>query len=362
MSYFYVACTVLLTVYGQLVIKWQVLAAGPLPRLRAGAPAVRGAVQRAGDDAQGDRTRAGRGRHRDRGPGLRLCLRCGAGWSGGSWRCPQCGSEPATLAGFPAFAPELARAEAGYDPANFAALAELESRNFWFRARNRLIVWALGRYFPGARRFLEAGCGTGYVLSGVAAAFPALEMTGSEVAAEGLGYAARRTPGARFMQMDARHIPFREEFDVAGAFDVIEHIEDDRAVLRALHGAIVAGGGLLITVPQHPLLWSEYDVRARHVRRYRAADLRAKVVEAGFEIVKMTSFVTLLLPLMIASRFMQRAPGADYDPLAELRIAPWLNWTLEQALDFERLLIRAGINFPVGGSLLVVARRPRTGE
>lgn len=31
MSYFYVACTVLLTVYGQLVIKWQVLAAGPLP-------------------------------------------------------------------------------------------------------------------------------------------------------------------------------------------------------------------------------------------------------------------------------------------------------------------------------------------
>ncbi len=273
------------------------------------------------------------------------------------WHCPQCGFEPEALAGFPAFAPELARAEAGYDPANFAALAELEARNFWFRARNRLIAWALGRHFPGARRFLEVGCGTGYVLSGVAAAFPALDMTGSEVASEGLGYAARRVPGARLIQMDARRIPFREEFDCAGAFDVIEHIEDDRAVLRALREALVPGGGLLLTVPQHPFLWSEYDARARHVRRYRAAELRDKMLEAGLEVVKMTSFVTLLLPFMFASRYLQRAPGADYDPLAELKIAPWLNWTLERALDAERALIRAGLPLPAGGSLLVVARR-----
>jgi SAM-dependent methyltransferase len=266
------------------------------------------------------------------------------------------------MAGFPAFAPELAHAEAGYDSAHFSALAELESRNFWFRARNRILVWALGRYFPGARRFLEVGCGTGFVLSGITAAFPALEIAGSEVAAEGLGFAARRVPAARLIQMDALRIPFREEFDVAGAFDVIEHIEDDRAVLHALRDALVPGGGLMLTVPQHPFLWSEYDMRARHLRRYRAADLRARVVEAGFEIVKMTSFVTLLLPLMAVSRFTQQKIRAGYDPLAELRIAPWLNWTLEQALGLERLLIRAGISLPVGGSLLVVARRPRTGE
>ncbi len=273
------------------------------------------------------------------------------------WRCPQCGFEPPRIGGFPAFAPELAQGASGYDPAHFAELARLEAGNFWFRARNRLLAWALQRYFPGARSFLEIGCGTGFVLSGLATAFRGLEATGSEVAAEGLAFAARRAPDAQLIQMDARQIPFREEFDVAGAFDVVEHIEDDRAVLRALHGAIVPGGGLMITVPQHPSLWSEYDVRARHVRRYRAADLRAKVMEAGFEIVKMTSFVTLLMPLMFASRLARRAPDRNYDPLSELRIAPWLNWTLEQVLDLERLLIRAGLNLPVGGSLLVVARR-----
>jgi SAM-dependent methyltransferase len=286
-----------------------------------------------------------------------LCLRCGTGFASDRWLCPQCGFEPPILAGFPAFAPELAHAEEGYDPAHFSALAELEARNFWFCSRNRLIVWALGRYFPGARRFLEVGCGTGFVLSGVTAACPGLEATGSEVAVEGLGFAARRIPAARLIQMDARRIPFRGEFDVAGVFDVIEHIEDDRAVLRALHGALAPGGGLLLTVPQHPALWSEFDVRSRHVRRYQAAELRDKVMEAGFDIVRMTSFVTLLLPLMAASRFARRSPAANYDPLDEFRIPPALNWVLEKALDFERALIRVGVHLPVGGSLLVVARR-----
>ena len=288
---------------------------------------------------------------------MRLCPRCGAAHQAENWLCPACGFEPPRIGGFPAFAPELAHAEVGYDPAHFAELARLEAGNFWFRARNRLIVWALARYFPRARRVLEAGCGTGYVLSGITAAFPGLELTGSEVAAEGLAHAARRVPAARLIQMDVRHIPFSAEFDVAGAFDVIEHVEDDRAALRALRGAIVPGGGLLLTVPQHPFLWSEFDARAHHVRRYRAAELKGKLLEAGFEIVRMTSFVSLLLPLMMASRLARRAPGADYDPLAELRIAPWLNSFLECALDLERLLIRAGVPLPAGGSLLVVARR-----
>jgi len=297
---------------------------------------------------------------------LRLCLRCGTAFepaapaasAGGDWRCPACGHEPARRDGFPAFAPELAGGAAGFDPAHFAELARLEAGNFWFRSRNRLILWALRRYFPQARRLLEVGCGTGYVLSGLAAALPGLALTGSEAATAGLAYAARRVPDAALVQMDARRIPYCSEFDVVGAFDVIEHIEDDAAVLAALHGALAPGGGLLLTVPQHPGLWSEFDRRAGHVRRYRAAGLRALVLQAGFEVVRMTSFVTLLLPLMLLSRLARRAPaGADQDALAELRIARPLNVAFERTLDLERMLIRAGVPLPAGGSLLVVARR-----
>lgn len=290
---------------------------------------------------------------------MRLCLRCRAGFDGSGWRCPQCGHEPQSINGFPAFAPELIRGASGYDPAHFSELAQLEAGNFWFRARNRLIIWATKRYFGRARSFLEVGCGTGFVLSGMAAAVPGLRLAGSEAAVAGLAIAASRVPGASLIQMDARHIPFREEFDLAGAFDVIEHIEDDTAVLESLREAVLPGGGLLLTVPQHPYLWSEFDVRAGHVRRYRAAELREKVVRCGFEIVKMTSFVSLLLPLMMLSRLGQQRPEPGYDPLAELRIPSWLNRLLEGVLGVERALIRAGVAFPFGGSLLVVGRRAR---
>jgi SAM-dependent methyltransferase len=289
---------------------------------------------------------------------LRRCLRCDAGFSGGGWHCPQCGYEPARIGGFPAFAPEEAGGAGGYDPSQFAELARLEAGNFWFRARNHLIAWAIARHFPGARSLLEVGCGTGFVLAGIAAAFPALKLTGTEAATAGLAFAAARAPGASLLQMDGRRVPFRDEFDVVGAFDVIEHIEDDRAVLAELRAAAVPGGGVLVTVPQHRWLWSEYDARAGHLRRYRARELASRIAEAGLEIVRMTSFVALLLPVMYLSRRAQRAPGAGYDPLAELRVAPWLNRMLESALGAERALIRAGVNFPAGGSLLAVARRP----
>jgi len=278
--------------------------------------------------------------------------------SAAGWDCSACGYRPQQRAGFIALAPELAAQAEGFDPALFAELAALEARNFWFRARNRLIVWALQRQVPAFKDFLEVGCGTGYVLQGVAAAFPDTRLCATEAQTEGLQFAAARVPRAAFLQMDARHMPFDREFDAIGAFDVIEHIAEDEAVLAQMHRALRPGGSLLLTVPQHPFLWSEYDVRAHHVRRYTAGELRQKLTRAGYEIVKMTSFVSVLLPLMMLSRLTRRTAAPDYDPLAELRIGSLTNALLERALDAERLLIRAGITLPFGGSLLAVARRP----
>ena len=77
--------------------------------------------------------------------------------------------------------------------------------------------------------------------------------------------------------MDARRIPFEREFDVVGAFDVLEHIVEDEDVLGQMFKATRPGGGLLVTVPQHPFLWSASDEHAMHQRRYSRAELRRKV-------------------------------------------------------------------------------------
>jgi SAM-dependent methyltransferase len=289
---------------------------------------------------------------------LRLCPGCGSVLVAAGWNCDKCAYQAPQRDGFVALAPALADQAEGFDPALFAELASLEAGNFWFRARNRLIVWALQRYAAGFDSLLEVGCGTGYVLQGIAAAFPQARLVASEAETEGLRYAAQRVPGAEFLQMDARQMPYEQEFDVVGAFDVIEHIGEDETVLAQMRRALRPGGSLLLTVPQHPFLWSEYDVRAHHVRRYTAAELRQKLGRAGFSVVKMTSFVSVLLPLMMLSRLTRRTAAAGYDPLAELRIGRVTNAVLEGALDAERLLIRAGLPLPCGGSLLAVAKVP----
>ena len=259
-----------------------------------------------------------------------------------------------------AFAPELAdspHGEGGFEPEAFESLARLEESSFWFRARNELILWALRTYAPQARSFLEVGCGTGFVLRAVGQRLPELRLTGSELFTAGLEHAARRVPGADLLQMDARRIPFEEQFDAIGAFDVLEHVERDRKALAECRRALNPGGALLVTVPQHPWLWSSADDYAHHVRRYTRPELVAKLTGAGLEPVMVTSFVTLLLPLMALSRLAERRARPPYDPVAEHERSSRLRRPLEATMRIESALIRRGVSLAAGGSLLAVAVR-----
>jgi SAM-dependent methyltransferase len=295
---------------------------------------------------------------------VRVCPACGSTRCDAAWTCADCGHRPAIVDGYPAFAPELAAENTGFRSEFFAELAALEAESWWFRARNELIAWAATTYAPDCERFLEIGCGTGFVLGRIHEALPAAELWGSEIFSAGLAIAAGRVPSARFLQMDARAIPFRDHFDVIGAFDVLEHIEEDGAVLAAVHDALRPAGVLMLTVPQHPALWSPQDVHAGHVRRYTASGLRRRVEAAGFEIVRSASFVSMLLPMMFASRLrMRRATNdPDFDAIETLRQPRLVNRALAAVMRVEVGPIRHGVSFPAGGSLLVVARKLNPSE
>lgn len=251
----------------------------------------------------------------------------------------------------------------GFKAHYFKELAELEAKNFWFCARNSLILWAINKYAPKPKSLLEIGCGTGFVISAISKQFPDAILFGSEYFEEGLVYARQRLPSAKFMQMDARHIPYESEFDAVGAFDVLEHIEQDEEVLKQIYKALKPSGIMFITVPQHRWLWSAVDEYACHARRYDANELHQKACKAGFDIVKSTSFVSLLLPAMYLSRLLQRNKmDVSMDTMTELRINPLLNKVFEWILYLELSLIRAGVALPVGGSRLLIARKPMTTE
>jgi 2-polyprenyl-3-methyl-5-hydroxy-6-metoxy-1,4-benzoquinol methylase len=238
----------------------------------------------------------------------------------------------------------------------FQRLAAVEPGHFWFESRNALIAWAMRAYFPRARTLLEVGCGTGFALQGLRRAFPHLAITASDALPGGLETARQRVPDAEIRQQDARAMEDVARFDVACAFDVIEHIVEDHVVLQRLHTAVVPGGGLIVTVPQHQWLWSGADDYAHHVRRYSRRQLRDRIEAAGFEVLRTTSFVTLLLPLMAMSRLRAKSAPAGVSG-AELQPPAPVNAMLRHVLTLERQAIRLGVSWPAGGSLLAIARK-----
>ncbi len=290
---------------------------------------------------------------------MKICLACDHRFGANSWKCPNCGYTPKKVEEQWVFEAEKSRGDKGFDTDGFERLVGVEAENWWFRSRNRLINWALGHYFSEAKNFFEIGCGTGFVLSGIKNDFPVLSVSGSELFLEGLTYARDRLPDVPLFQMDARRIPFEDEFDVIGAFDVLEHVREDENVLFQMARATKKGGGIILTVPQHRFLWSDIDDFSYHKRRYTRKELAEKVKRAGFKIIHATSFVSFLLPLMLVARFKQRRSKGDFDPLAEFKMSHFLNSALEKVMGAERAAIRMGFSFPIGGSLLLVAERSR---
>jgi SAM-dependent methyltransferase len=283
------------------------------------------------------------------------CPGCGSHLNRGEWACARCRLEAAGDDYLCML--DASTVPGGYDASLFETLAVLEPTSFWFRGRNKIILWAIDRWFPNCRTFLEVGCGTGYVLSAIVDSRPDLEAVGAELFPEGLREARRRLKGIPLAQMDARSIGIEGAFDVVGAFDVLEHIDRDEDALRAMFTALRPGGGLVVTVPQHLWLWSRADEFAGHERRYTRRKLAQRMLAAGFEVLWATSFMTFLLPLITASRLNKRRP---YSLDREFGLPRRVDRLFERALDLERAAISRGVSLPIGGSLLAVARRPRT--
>jgi SAM-dependent methyltransferase len=74
--------------------------------------------------------------------------------------------------------------------------------------------------------------------------------------------------------------------DAIYSVNVLEHIEDDHAVLHLLNAKLKSGGKLFIYVPAFQILYSSMDRKVGHFRRYGRTELNEKVRAAGFRVVE----------------------------------------------------------------------------
>ena len=263
--------------------------------------------------------------------------------------------------GIRCFAPDIAAAHDSYPSEGFDVTVEVEETSFWCRSRNRLVLSLMQRYAPRrpSTRVLELGCGTGTVLSALRT-LPGVDLTGSEIYLSGLRHAQRRLPEVKFIQLDATVMPFVDEFDVVGAFDVLEHIPDDEAVIANVYRALTCDGVFLVTVPQYQWMWSELDELVKHQRRYAREQLVSRLERAGFAVEYSGSFVSALFPLMAAKRLMSRKKARENtrEAFAEhVQLSPGVNRIFDRVMRVDEALIERGISLPFGGSVVAVARK-----
>jgi len=230
-----------------------------------------------------------------------------------------------------------------------------EDRHWWYRGRRTVLDGVIaGMGLPERTRILDAGCGSGRNMVELARYGT---VTGVELSQTSVALASAREAG-EVVAGSVLEMPFPDDsFDLAVSLDVIEHLEDDLAALHELRRTVVPGGSLLVTVPAYQWLWSSHDEINHHHRRYTRRSLQRVAEQAGWEQVRTTYFNSLLLPVAILLRVLDRLSTKTTGSSLDLWVPPEpLNWLLERPLALEAALIARGGRIPAGLSLLAVFR------
>lgn len=244
-------------------------------------------------------------------------------------------------------------------PEIFHAIYEQEKSYWWFVGRRRLVRDFFRRcrasQLTGPARILDIGCGTGAMLEEFA---PFGTVVGTDLSPVALQFCRQRGL-ERVMFADGTRLPFAAgSFDAISAMDVIEHIEDDQAVLRECHRVCAAGGVVLITVPALQWLWTSRDERLAHKRRYHRAGLIEVARRAGFDVVKCSYYTFCMFPAFATLVGIDRMRGRQPDIKQDVPNLPrWLNQMILWVLLAEQFLMR-WLNYPFGVSLFCVLRKP----
>jgi SAM-dependent methyltransferase len=253
------------------------------------------------------------------------------------------------------------RTDVSYPDEGNALCFQIEDDSYWFAHRNRAIQQLLQK-FPPAGTVFDVGGGNGFVAL-------ALQEAGYEVALvePGSGANNARSRGLRRVVgttlEDAKFQP--GSFPAAAAFDVVEHIEDERRFLETMRELLAPKGRFYCSVPAFEMLWSGEDIYAGHFRRYSRATMRAALEKAGFQV----EFMSYLFSWLVTPVFFQRAlpfrllgnrrkkPHNLASARASHVLPPGLRNTINKIHEWELRRLDTGRSIPLGSTLLCVATR-----
>jgi SAM-dependent methyltransferase len=227
------------------------------------------------------------------------------------------------------------------------------SDHFWMKWRFE----ALRRIIPKNcdwGQTLEIGCGTGVVREQIENYY-GCTVAGCDLNLTALQMAIESNSPLYFYNIHQKNEAFKENFSTILLLDVLEHIEDPVTFLYSVSYHLKKGGRVIINVPAFQFLYSQYDKKAGHIRRYTISVLENELNIAGFRIERASYWGMSLIPVLIVRRLI--LPFYSKDKIIKVGfkpVSPLVDHIFRFIMKLEYAISHKP---PAGTSLIAVARK-----
>ena len=240
------------------------------------------------------------------------------------------------------------------DAEAYKEMIELQEEHWWFVARRDVIQSFIKMQMPqgSGSKVLEIGCGVG---GNVGLLSQSGQYRGIDMHKPAIDYCSEKYPQFEFQCARVEDIPQEfnsNKFDSIYILDVLEHIDDQVAILKSAQNYLTQSGKILVTVPAFEFLWSPHDEFVHHVRRYTKAGLKKVLEDSGYKVERISYFNSILFPLALIQRLGMRLLNKKLN--THLSTPPTIvNWLFKVIFAQEAWILKR-TNLPVGLSIIAV--------
>jgi len=234
----------------------------------------------------------------------------------------------------------------------YRSLASVEERHWFYRGKRTIVRHWLDQVvtLDAGKVLVDVGAGAGTWCGEMANICRVIGVDSSDEAMR----IASQKHACQWVKAPATALPFSEACaDAVTLLDVIEHVDDDAGALMEAVRITKPGGVIVVTVPALMSLWSDWDVRLHHKRRYTRQSLLRLTDRPSVSVLHCNYMNTFALLPVYAVRKLRKVFKCAATEGAEERIPPrWLNGLLEQLFVIPACWKH--VRMPAGVSLLLV--------